>query len=156
MTVGTRGARFPNPPPDPLVARHFWLFKTEPSTYSYADLERDGKTVWDGVSNAVALRHLRGIGEGDEVLIYHTGDEKRMVGIARVVRGAYPDPKRTDSRLVVVDLAPVSPLARPVTLAEVKADPRFADWELVRIGRLSVMPVSAERWRWLVSWPGRI
>jgi predicted RNA-binding protein with PUA-like domain len=123
-----------------------WLLKTEPGTYAYDDLEREGSTRWDGVANAVALKHLRSMRAGDQCFVYHTGAEKRIVGVARVTAPAYPDPDRDDRRLVVVDLAPVRRLARPVTLAEIKADPRFADWELVRMARLSVMPVSAERW----------
>ena len=130
----------------------YWLLKTEPSTYSFADLEREKVTTWDGVTNPVALKHLRTMAPGDECLIYHTGDEKRVVGTAKVVKAAYPDPKLKDPRIVVVDLAAGKPLARPVTLAEVKADDRFADWELVRIGRLSVMPVSPERWKLILGW----
>lgn len=128
-----------------------WLLKTEPSTYSFDQLERDGRTTWDGVRNPTALRHLRAIATGDEVLIYHTGDEKAVVGIAKVVKGAYPDPKAGDSRLVVVDLAPVRRLKAPVTLARVKADPAFADFALVRISRLSVMPVTAPQWKRLLA-----
>jgi predicted RNA-binding protein with PUA-like domain len=130
----------------------YYLLKTEPSTYSYADLAREGRTTWDGVTNPVALKHLRAMRAGDEVLIYHTGGEKRIVGVARVVAAASPDPKASDKRLVVVDLVPVRPLARPVTLAEIKADRRFAGWELVRIGRLSVMPVTPAHWAALVDW----
>ena len=128
-----------------------WLLKTEPSTYSYADLEREGRAVWDGVANAVALRNMRAMAAGDLCFIYHTGDEKQIVGIAKVTKAAYPDPKGNDPRMVVIDLEPVRKLARPVTLAEVKADPRYADWELVRQARLSVMPVTAERWGWVES-----
>lgn len=116
-----------------------WLLKTEPSDYAYDDLERAGKAVWDGVRNAVALKHLRSIRKGDEVLVYHTGAEKAVVGVARATSDAYPDPK--DAALAVVDLAPVRRLERPVTLAAVKADPAFAAWELARLPRLSVMPV---------------
>jgi len=123
-----------------------WLFKTEPSTYSWADLERDRRTVWDGVKNALALKHLAAVATGDEVLIYHTGDEKAAVGIAKVMRGAYPDPKRKDARLVVVDLQPVKALARPVALGEMRANPKLAGFDLLRLPRLSVMPVSAEQW----------
>jgi len=123
-----------------------WLLKTEPSTYSFADLERDGSAVWDGVSNPVALKHLRLMKRGDLVFIYHTGAEKQIVGVATVTRNAYPDPKEEDPRLVVVDLKPRERLPRPVTLAEVKACAEFRDFELVRIGRLSVMPVSEPRW----------
>jgi predicted RNA-binding protein with PUA-like domain len=123
-----------------------WLFKTEPSTYSWADLARDRRTVWDGVKNALALKHLAAVATGDEVLIYHTGDEKAAVGIAKVMRGAYPDPKRKDARLVVVDLQPVKALARPVALGEMRANPKLAGFDLLRLPRLSVMPVSAEQW----------
>lgn len=123
-----------------------WLFKTEPSTYSWADLERDRRTVWDGVKNALALKHLAAVATGDEVLIYHTGDEKAAVGIAKVVRGAYPDPKQKDARLVVVDLQPVKALARPVALGEMRANRELAGFDLLRLPRLSVMPVSAEQW----------
>jgi predicted RNA-binding protein with PUA-like domain len=128
-----------------------WLFKTEPSTYSFDQLERDGRATWDGVRNPTALRHLRDIGAGDEVLIYHTGDEKAVVGIAKVVKGAYPDSKAGDPRLVVVDVTPVRRLKTPVPLARVKADPFFADFALVRISRLSVMPVSAPQWKRLLA-----
>lgn len=123
-----------------------WLFKTEPSTYSWADLERDRRTVWDGVKNALALKYLAAVATGDEVLIYHTGDEKAAVGIAKVVRGAYPDPKQKDARLVVVDLQPVKALARPVALGEMRANRELAGFDLLRLPRLSVMPVSAEQW----------
>ena len=116
-----------------------WLLKTEPSDYGYADLERAGKAVWDGVRNAVALKHLRSIRKGDEVLVYHTGAEKAVVGVARATSDPYPDPK--DAALAVVELAPLRRLRRPLTLAEIKADPAFAAWELVRLPRLSVMPV---------------
>lgn len=128
-----------------------WLLKTEPSTYSYADLERDKKAVWDGVANALALKHLRSMKRGDLAFIYHTGDEKQIVGIAEVTSDAYPDPKEKDARLVVVDLKPRERLKRPVTLAEVKADGEFRDFELVRMGRLSVMPVSEGRWKKLLK-----
>ncbi len=131
---------------------NYWLLKTEPTTYSYADLEREGRATWDGVANPVALKHLRTMAVGDRCFIYHTGAEKRIVGVARVTKAPYPDPKAGDPKLVVVDLEPVERVGRPVTLAEIKADPRFADWELVRIGRLSVMPVSAERWRLIREW----
>jgi len=132
------------------MASH-WLLKTEPSTYSFTDLERDKKAVWDGVSNALALKHLRSMKRGDLAFIYHTGDEKQIVGIAEVTSDPYPDPKEKDARLVVVDLKPRERLERPVTLAEVKADAEFRDFELVRIGRLSVMPVSESRWKKLVK-----
>jgi predicted RNA-binding protein with PUA-like domain len=131
------------------MANH-WLLKTEPSTYSFADLERDKKAVWDGVSNALALKHLRSMRRGDLAFIYHTGDEKQIVGIAEVTSDPYPDPKEKDARLVVVDLKPRERLLRPVTLSEVKANAEFRDFELVRIGRLSVMSVSESRWKRLL------
>src|SRR5437868_10628452 len=120
-----------------------WLFKTEPSAYSWQQLERDGRTVWDGVKNALALKHLAAVAEGDEVLVYHTGDEKAAVGIARVVRGAYPDPKARDAKLVVVDLSPQRALPSPVTLAAMRTNPELAGFDLLRLPRLSVVPVSA-------------
>lgn len=122
-----------------------WLFKQEPDDFSFADLEAAGRTTWDGVSNPVALKHLRAIAAGDTVFYYHTGKEKAVVGVAEVVAGPRPDPK--DEKLVVVDIQPVRRLAKPVTLAAIKADPAFAAWELVRIARLSVMPVPAELWQ---------
>jgi predicted RNA-binding protein with PUA-like domain len=126
---------------------NYWLLKTEPSTYSYVDLERDKRTVWDGVTNPLALKHLRAMKKGDLAFIYHTGAEKQIVGIARVVSDAYPDPRQKDTKLVVVDLKPCEKLPKPVSLADVKARREFADFDLVRIGRLSVMPVSGARWR---------
>jgi predicted RNA-binding protein with PUA-like domain len=123
-----------------------WLLKTEPSEYAYADLQKAGSARWDGVTNPVALRNLGLMKEGDRVLIYHTGDEKAAVGIARVTRAAYPDPEAGDPRRVVVDLAPVALLRRPVSLARIKALPVFAESPLVRQGRLSVVPLSAAQW----------
>lgn len=119
----------------------FWLLKTEPSTYSFDDLVKHGTTVWDGVSNPVALKHIRSMKKGDELFIYHTGNEKAIVGTAKVVSAPYPDPKTKDPRLVVVEIAAGKRLKRPVTLQEIKADKAFAGFELVRIPRLSVMPV---------------
>ena len=124
-----------------------WLLKTEPSVYSYGDLEREGKTAWDGVTNPVALRNMREMQAGDRAFVYHTGDEKAAVGIAEVVRAAYPDPKRSNSKLVVVDLRPVERLGRPVSLAEIKAMAVFAQSPLVRQGRLSVVPLTAAQWK---------
>jgi predicted RNA-binding protein with PUA-like domain len=123
-----------------------WLLKTEPTAYSWAALERDGRTVWDGVKNALALRHLAAVAAGDEMLVYHTGDEKAAVGIARVVRGPRPDPKAKDPRLVVIDIEPVRRLAWPITLAEMRSNKRLAGFDLLRLPRLSVMPVSATHW----------
>ena len=123
-----------------------WLLKTEPTAYSWGELERDGRAVWDGVKNSLALKHLAAVAEGDQALVYHTGDEKAAVGIADVVRGAYPDPKQKDPRLVVVDLRPVRVLAHPVRLADMRANPKLAGFDLLRLPRLSVMPVSAAYW----------
>jgi predicted RNA-binding protein with PUA-like domain len=125
----------------------FWLFKCEPDCYSFADLKRDRCTVWDGVTNALAQKHLRAVKKGDRVLYYHTGDEKAVVGIAEVTAGPAPDPADPAGKLVAVTIKPVRALKQPVRLAAIKADDSFADWELVRIGRLSVMPVSEERWK---------
>ncbi len=122
-----------------------WLFKTEPSAYSFAHLVRDKRTVWDGVKNPMALKYLRQVRGGDTVLIYHTGDEKAVVGIGKALGDAYADPRGKDERLAVVDVAPVAALPRPVTLAEIKKNPTFREWQLVRLPRLSVMPVSREQ-----------
>jgi predicted RNA-binding protein with PUA-like domain len=129
----------------------YWILKTEPSTYSLADLQKAGRATWDGVANPVALKHLREMTVGDDVLIYHTGDEKAVVGHARVVKAAYPDPKQDDPRLVVVDLEAGKSLKAPVTLKAIKADPAFADLALVRQGRLSVVPVPAPLWTRLLK-----
>ena len=125
----------------------YWIVKTEPSTYSYDDLAGQKTAVWDGVKNNLALKHLRQIKPGDRVLVYHTGDEKAVVGVAEAVSEAYPDPKQKDPKLAVVDLRAVGRLPRPVPLAEIKQDRAFADLGLVRMGRLSVMPASAEQFR---------
>ena len=124
----------------------FWLFKVEPDCYSYADLARDKKTNWDGVSNAAAQKHLRAVAKGDKVLLYHTGDERSVVGIMEVTAGPTVDPADEAGKKVYVTVKPVKQLATPVSLAAIKADPAFAGWDLVRLPRLSVMPVSAEQW----------
>jgi predicted RNA-binding protein with PUA-like domain len=124
-----------------------WLLKTEPSTYAYADLEREGRATWDGVKNPAALRNLQAMKAGDRAFVYHTGDEKAAVGIAEVVREAYPDPKWPRGKFVVVDLKAIARLARPVTLAEIKSLAIFADSPLVRQGRLSVVPLTAAQWK---------
>jgi predicted RNA-binding protein with PUA-like domain len=123
-----------------------WLVKTEPSTYAYADLEREGRTAWTGVKNALAQIHLKAMREGDEVLVYHTGAVKAVVGRARVVRSAYPDPTDATGKLVGVDLAPLGALEQPVPLTALKAEAGLARWELVTHSRLSVMPVPAPAW----------
>ena len=133
---------------------NYWILKTEPSTYSFDDLKREKTAAWDGVKNPLALKHLRAMERGDLVLVYHTGDEKAVIGRARVTRTAYPDPKKKDEKLVVVDLAAGSLLAAPVTLAAIKADPAFRDLALVRMPRLSVQPASAEQWKRLLKLGG--
>jgi predicted RNA-binding protein with PUA-like domain len=134
---------------------NYWIVKTEPSTYSYDDLERQKTAVWDGVKNNLALKHLRAMKPGDQVLVYHTGDEKAVVGAAEVVSQPYPDPKQKDPKLTVVDLRAEGRLPRPVPLAEIKKDRAFADLGLVRIGRLSVMPASGDQFTRLLKLGGR-
>ncbi len=131
----------------------YWLFKQEPSSYSYTDLERDGNTTWDGVKNNLALKHLRSVRKGDKALFYHTGEEKQVVGIMEVSSDPYPD--RKDKSLTVVDVKPSSRLTKPVTLQQFKGDPTFADWELVRISRLSVMPVPPVLWQKIMKLAGK-
>lgn len=118
---------------------NYWLVKTEPESYSWDDLVEDKKTVWDGVRNFQARSHLKKMEKGDIVFIYHTGDEKAVVGTAQVSKSAYPDPK--DGEWVVVELSAGKPLKKPVTLAQIKADKRLSDMVLVRASRLSVQPV---------------
>ncbi len=125
----------------------FWLLKTEPDCYAWDDLVRDKTTRWDGVSNALALKHIRTMRKGDLALIYHTGDERAAVGIAEVRSAPHADPNEQDERLAVVDLRPKSKLSQPVTLSDIKADPAFAGWDFLRIGRLSVVPVPAPMWK---------
>ncbi|HJZ50510.1 MAG TPA: EVE domain-containing protein [Roseiflexaceae bacterium] len=137
-----------------MSGNSYWLLKTEPDDYSYADLERDGATVWDGVSNNAALMYIRRMQPGDLALIYHTGDERQAVGLAEVTSLPYPDPNQSDPKLVVVDVKPLRRLQQPVTLAAVKADPAFADFALVRQGRLSVVPVTSEQWARLLGMAG--
>lgn len=134
----------------------FWLLKTEPSTYSFADLQRDGRTTWNGVTNALSLKHLRTMKRGDRAFIYHTGDEKQIVGIAEIASDPYPDPEAANPKLAVVDIKPCEPLPSPVSLAAIKARAEFANFALVRIGRLSVMPVSAGQWKRLLAMAGQV
>ena len=118
-----------------------WLVKSEPGTYGWDDLVEDGKTRWDGIRNAQARNNLQAMRVGDRVLFYHSGEGKEIVGVAEVVKAAYPDPTSDDERWVVVDIAPVAPLRSPVSLADVKRDAALAQLPLVRQGRLSVMPI---------------
>ena len=120
----------------------YWLLKTEPSDYSFDDLMREGKSAWTGVKNALAQKHLRAMKAGDELLIYHTGEVKAVVGTGKVTREAYADPTDKTGKRVAIDLAPIKRLERPVPLAEIKADKTFEEWALVTIGRLSVVPTT--------------
>jgi predicted RNA-binding protein with PUA-like domain len=120
-----------------------FLFKTEPTEYSFGDLLRDKKAVWDGISNALALKHLRTVAKGDHVVIYHSGSGKEAVGLAVAISDPYRDPKTEDPKRVVVDLEPVKPFAKAVPLTTFKTDPVLRTVDLVRISRLSVMPLSA-------------
>jgi len=122
-----------------------WLFKEEPTHYSFEQLQKDGQTVWSGVRNALAQKHLASVRKGDRIYYYHTGDVKAIVGVARATRDAYRDPD--DPALFVVDVKAVAPLPKPVPLSAVKASARFASFPLVRLPRLSVMPVSDDEWK---------
>jgi predicted RNA-binding protein with PUA-like domain len=133
----------------------YWLVKSEPTTYAYADLERDGRTVWDGVRNNAAALHLKAMKTGDEVLYYHSQEGKAVVGIAKVVKQAFPDASDPTGRFVAVELAPVRPLKREVTLAEMKAEPALAGMEMLRQSRLSVSPVRPEEWTTILKMAGQ-
>ena len=124
----------------------YWLFKEEPSSYSVEEFIKDGQTSWTGVKNPLAQKHLRSVKKGDRVFYYHTGNEKAVVGIARAIGSAYLDPADASGKRHTVDIVPSRKLRRPVTLAEIKADRKFAAFPLVRISRLSVMPVSVKEW----------
>jgi predicted RNA-binding protein with PUA-like domain len=132
-----------------------WLIKEEPTHYSFDDLVGEKRTVWSGVKNALAQKHLKSVKKGDRIFYYHTGDEKAVVGIAKAASDAYPDPKDHSGKLAVVDVAPVEKLPRPVTLAEIKATKALAAMPLVRISRLSVMPVTDKEWTTIERLAGR-
>jgi len=121
-----------------------WLMKSEPGTYSWADLQRDGSTEWDCVRNPAARLHLKAMKPGDEAFFYHSGDERSVIGIMRITRDAAPDPK--DPNWVSVRVEPVRQLLRPVMLKEIKGEPKLAKMELIRQSRLSVSPVREEEW----------
>jgi predicted RNA-binding protein with PUA-like domain len=129
----------------------YWLLKSEPDSYSWDDLVRDKRATWDGVTNALALKHIRSMKKGDLAIIYHTGNERAAVGIAEIVTNAFPDPSQEEEKLAVVDIKPKRKLARTVTLHEFKADKAFAGWDLLRIGRLSVVPVPEAMWKRLLE-----
>ena len=132
----------------------YWILKTDADTYPFDQLERERRAVWDGVTNALALKHIRSMAPGDAALIYHSNVGKDLVGLARITSAPYPDPKRQDPKLVVVDLEADRRLPKPVSLATIKADPAFSDLGLVRMSRLSVIPVPPEQWRKLLSMGG--
>jgi predicted RNA-binding protein with PUA-like domain len=125
----------------------YWLFKEEPTHYAFTDLERDGITVWTGVSNNLARKHLRNVRPGDRIWFYHTGKEKTIVGEMCAVSEPQPDPDSNDPKAVVVEVRAVRRLQLPVSLDQIKKDPLLADWDLVRLPRLSVMPVTEAQWR---------
>ena len=132
----------------------YWLVKSEPAKYAFADLQRDGRTVWDGVRNNAAALHLKAMKVGDEVLYYHSQEGLAVVGIAKVVREAFPDTTDPSGRFVAVELAPVRALKRPVALQEMKANPELAKLEMIRQGRLSVSPVRPEEWTAILKMAG--
>jgi predicted RNA-binding protein with PUA-like domain len=129
----------------------YWILKTEPSTYSFDDLEREGTTVWDGVANNTALIHIRQMQPGDGALIYHSGDERAIIGTAEIASAPYPDPRLDDPKRAVVDVRVGPRLAQPVPLSAIKSDPAFAQLGLVRQGRLSVMPIDPDLWEKLIA-----
>ncbi len=128
-----------------------WLLKTEPECYAWSDLARDKRTAWDGVANNAALKHIRSMKKGDDAVIYHTGGERAAIGLAQIVSDPYPDPREEDDKLVVVDLKPKRKLDRAVHLDEIRADKIFAGWDLLRISRLSVVPVPEKMWKHLLD-----
>ena len=133
-----------------------WLFKEEPSNYSYDDLVKDGRTSWTGVKNPLAQKHLRAVKKGDSIFFYHTGSEKAVVGIAKAAGAPYPDPKDQEAKLYAVDVEPVRKLKNPVTLAAIKGDKAFATFVLTRMPRLSVMPVSDAEWKRILEMSDRL
>ncbi len=125
----------------------YWLLKSEPSAYSWEQLVKDGRTQWNGVRNHQAAINLKAMKKGDHAFFYHSNEGKEIVGIVEITREAYPDPSDSEGRFVMVDVKPVKPVKTPVTLAAIKAEPKLADFKLVRQGRLSVVPVTGEEWR---------
>lgn len=125
---------------------NYWLLKTEPSDYTYDDLVKDKKTVWDGVANNAALINIRNARKGDLAFIYHTGDERQIVGIAKLTSDPYSDPKLDNPKMAVFDVKPVKKLKTPVTLAQIKADKKYSEFRLIKEGRLSVVSVPKEFW----------
>lgn len=134
--------------------KKLWLIKSDPEEYSAADLEREGRTTWDGVSNAVALKHLRAMAVGDALLVYHTGEERAIVAVGEVAGKPKADPRDMSGKLSTVEISFTRRLDKPVSLADIKADPAFANFELVRIGRLSIMPVPPPLWERIMKMAG--
>ena len=128
-----------------------WLLKTEPNEYSYADLEKENTAVWDGVKNALALKNMRTMLPGEKAFIYHTGKERRIIGVAEILSKAYPDPKLNDTKRVVIDVRAVRQLSEPITLKQIKQDERFAGFDLLRLPRLSIVPVLPQHWQCLLE-----
>jgi predicted RNA-binding protein with PUA-like domain len=129
----------------------YWLLKTEPQEYSYKDLEQQGRAVWNGVKNPLALKYLRTMQPQDEALIYHTGKERAVVGIAQILTLPYPDPALDEPKLVVVDIQAMRSLTSPVTLAQIKQSKNFKDFDLIRLPRLSVVPVADQYWQQILQ-----
>lgn len=132
----------------------YWLVKSEPSTYSFEQLEKDKQTTWDGVRNYAARNHLKAMKKGDQVLFYHSNEGLEIVGIAKVAKEAYQDPTTDEEAWVVVDLKPHKRLKKPVSLVQIKTDKRLADMALVRLGRLSVQPVTDKEWKVVMELAG--
>ncbi|MBD2360009.1 EVE domain-containing protein [Anabaena minutissima FACHB-250] len=129
----------------------YWLLKTEPDNYSYFDLERDGSTVWDGVNNALALKHIRTMQSGDLAFIYHTGKERQIMGVAEITSQPYPDPALDDLKRVVVDVRSLQRVSQSVTLSQIKQIEKFAEFDLLRLPRLSVVPIPDIYWQYLLE-----
>ena len=133
---------------------NYWLLKSDPDEYSFDDLVKDGFAVWDGVANNLALQNIRKMKKGDVILVYHTGNEKALVGLATATSNPYPDPKADNEKIVVIDLKPKKRVKRIVTLSEIKSLPEFTEFQLVRLPRLSVMPVSVDEYKRLAELAG--
>ena len=133
----------------------YWLVKSEPFTYSWDQLVKDKQTFWDGVRNYAARNNLKAVKKGDEVLFYHSNEGLEIVGIARVAKEHYPDPTADDDTWVVVNIKPYKKLPKPVSLVQIKLDKRLADMALVRLGRLSVQPVTEKEWQIIMEMSGQ-
>lgn len=132
----------------------YWLAKQEPSGprgYNFDQLKSDKKTVWDGVHNNLALKHMRDMKKGDLVFFYHTGTERQIMGIMEIIKNPYPNPKEVNPRFIVIDVKYKAHLPRPIPLQQIKSDPKFKNWDLLRISRLSVMPVPADIWNYIIK-----